>query len=117
MLKLKSKQLEGLTRHPEDDSPNAELIAPPERTRLNLNHGMSFTTFGPYCYRAWAAKHPLAIGPWEAWYEIHTLDQQTMLSGPTKVLGEFSNGEDALAAANMAAKQEILRGDVGGSSP
>jgi hypothetical protein len=77
---------------------------------------MAFTTFGPYSYRAWAAKHPLTTGPWEAWYEIHTLDQQTMLSGPTTLPGEFPNGEDACAAANMAAQQEILRGDIGHSS-
>lgn len=77
---------------------------------------MAFTTFGKYCYRAWAAKDPLATGPWEGWYEIHTMDQQSMLSGPTLVPGKFTTGESACSAAEAAAEQEILRG-VGLAAP
>lgn len=74
---------------------------------------MAFTKFGNYCYCAWAAKDPLTTGPWEAWFEIHTTDQQTMLSGPTRLLTNFADGEAACAAAEEAARQEILSWRVG----
>lgn len=78
---------------------------------------MAFTTYRQHAYRAWAASHPLTTGPWEAWYEIHTLDEQTMLSGPTKVPGEFTTGEAASAAAKVAAEREILQGNIGKIAP
>jgi len=68
---------------------------------------MAFTNFGPYAYRAWAAKDPLSTGPWSAWYEIHTPDHQTLLFGPTKLPDEFAMGDDAVAAAEARARREI----------
>lgn len=78
---------------------------------------MAFTNYGPYAYRAWAARDPLSTGPWEAWYEIHTPDHQTLLFGPTKLHDQFVTGEDAVAAAELKAQWEITHSIGGQSQP
>jgi hypothetical protein len=68
---------------------------------------MAFTDFGAYSYRAWAARDPHSTGPWDAWYEIHTSDHQTLLFGPTKLAQQFVIGEEALAAAEQQVQWDI----------
>jgi len=68
---------------------------------------MSFTDFGQFAYRAWASRKPLDTGPWEAWYEIHTLNHDTLLSGPKKLPGMFETRQEAFAAADAKARWEI----------
>lgn len=65
------------------------------------------TDYGLYSYRAYAVKEPLRIGPWTAWYEIHSPDRHTMLFGPIKLPHQFNNAEDAVAAAKAKVKFEI----------
>jgi len=78
---------------------------------------MAFTDFGHYAYRTWAARDPMSTGPWEAWYEIHTPDHQTLLSGPTKLSQQFTMGEEAVAAAENEVQQEISRSLPGQTMP
>jgi hypothetical protein len=75
---------------------------------------MPLVDFLPYAYRAWAC--PLSTsGPWEAWYEIHTPDHQTLLFGPTKLPGQFVTGDDAVAEAEAKVQCEI-RHSIGGQT-
>lgn len=78
---------------------------------------MAFTNFGPYTYRAWAARDTFSTGPWEAWYEIHTPDHQTLLFGPTKLAQQFATGEEAARAAGLQAEAEISRSIGGQTAP
>lgn len=68
---------------------------------------MSLKDFGQYSYRAWASRNPLSTGPWEAWYEIHTLNHDTLLSVPTQLPGMFETRQEAFAAAEAKARWEI----------
>jgi hypothetical protein len=78
---------------------------------------MTFVNFGHYAYRAWAARDHMSTGPWEAWYEIHTPDHLTLLSGPTKLSQEFSSGEEAREAAESEVQKEISQSVVGQTAP
>ena len=73
-----------------------------------IDRRKSINLFGPFAYRAWTEIDSSRLCPWNAWYQVYTLDGKTALSSPTRLDRQFVRPDDAFAAAAQMVKWEIL---------